>query len=42
MDHSAYSFLADDHGRVLNLFGHNARASEIADAIRKRLGSSGP
>ncbi len=37
IDHSAYSFLADDRGRVLNIFAHNARAADMADAIRERL-----
>ncbi len=37
VDHSAYIFLTDDHGRVLTIFAHNARAAEMADAIRGRV-----
>jgi cytochrome oxidase Cu insertion factor (SCO1/SenC/PrrC family) len=37
IDHSAYTFLTDDRGRVLKIFGHGTAAAEMADGIREVL-----
>ena len=37
MDHSAFTYLANDRGRVIKLFGHDTEAGAMAAEIRRLL-----
>ena len=37
MDHSAFTYLANDRGAVLKLFGHDTTAEQMAEGIRQAL-----
>ena len=41
MDHSAFTFLANDRGTVVKLFGHDTSAEKMAEGIRQLLGRKG-